>query len=142
MDPVGYFTKGNHVSNTLCLIKRDYRNFDEAASDQTTYFEKVELYFATNGVEEDGKVSTLLTLLEGKTYSQLKSLVAPNTPSSRTLEQIKTALSSHLNQKPKVIAERYRFNRRVQQERETITNWIAALKKLAETCAFGDLNTT
>ncbi len=69
-------------------------------------------------------------------------MIAPATPTSRTLAQIDEALKAHLNPKPKVITERYRFHRRVQQEGETITNYIAALKKLAETCAFGDLNIT
>ncbi len=41
-------------------------NFDEAVSDWSTYFERVELYFLANGVEDGRKVSTLATLLGGK----------------------------------------------------------------------------
>ena len=52
-------------------------------------------------------------------------------------------LANHLSPKPLVIAERFRFHKRCQEEGESVTMFMAALRKLAEHCEFGDgLNDT
>ena len=46
-------------------------------------------------------------------------------------------LAKHLDPKPIVIAERFKFHKMEQQESESIRDFLARLKKLAETCEFG-----
>ena len=46
-------------------------------------------------------------------------------------------LKDHLSPKPLIIAERFRFHKRNQREGETVTQYIAELRKLAEFCEFG-----
>lgn len=45
--------------------------------------------------------------------------------------------AKHLDPKPIVIAERFKFHKEEQQESESIRDFLARLKKLVETCEFG-----
>ncbi|KAL0193255.1 hypothetical protein M9458_011551 [Cirrhinus mrigala] len=78
-----------------------------------------------------------------KTFTLLRNLLQPEKPGEKTYEQIVNTLKAHFSPKPLVIAERFRFHRRNQLEGETVTMFVAVLKKLAEHCEFGDaLNDT
>ena len=46
-------------------------------------------------------------------------------------------LNDHLSPKPLVIAEHFRFHKRDQKEGESITVYVAELRKLTEHCKFG-----
>ena len=46
-------------------------------------------------------------------------------------------MKDHLKPKPLTIAKRFKFNCRKQQEGESIAQFLAELRKLAETCNFG-----
>ena len=52
-------------------------------------------------------------------------------------EQLKESLRAHLKPKSLIIAERYAFHRRNQNEGETIATYMAELRKLADKCEFG-----
>ena len=47
-------------------------------------------------------------------------------------------LGDHLSPKPLSIAERFRLHKRKQLEGESISDYVAVLRKLAEHCDFGD----
>ena len=111
--------------------------FDEGQETWTTYQERLEEYFAVNEIANDKKVSALLTLLGGKTYSLLRNLTSPNKPSEKDYATLVKLLKDHLSPKPLIIAERFRFHKRNQREGETVTQYIAELRKLAEFCEFG-----
>ena len=53
-------------------------------------------------------------------------------------DEIVAAMKDHLNPKPLVIAERYKFHQRVQKEGESVAQYLASLQKLAEKCEFGE----
>ncbi|KAG1929501.1 K02A2.6-like [Pimephales promelas] len=72
-----------------------------------------------------------------KTYALLRNLLQPEKPGEKTYDQIVATLKAHFSPKPLVIAERFRFHRRNQLEGETVTMFVAVLKKLAEHCEFG-----
>ena len=111
--------------------------FDEGQESWTNYQERLEEYFTVNEIAEDKKVSALLTLLGGKTYSLLRNLTSPDKPSTKGYADLVKLLKDHLSPKPLVIAERFRFHKRNQREGETLTHYIAELRKLAEFCKFG-----
>ena len=116
--------------------------FDESLEEWAPYVERVEQYFIANAVEEDKRVSALLSLMGSKTYSLLRSLTAPAKPSRKSFKDIVLVLQNHLSPKPLVyIAERFRFHKRNQQDGESIASYVAELKKLWEHCKFrGNLN--
>ena len=106
-------------------------------SDWKHYVERVEMFFEVNSVAEDRKVPTILTLMGNKMYALLRNIVSPRRPRDLSFEEIVDNLAKHLDPKPIVIAERFKFHKAEQQESESIRDFLARLKKLAETCEFG-----
>ena len=68
----------------------------------------------------------------------LRSLTAPHKPSEKSYANIVEILSAHLSPKPLVIAERFRFHKRDQREGETISIFVADIRKLSRHCEFGE----
>ena len=71
-----------------------------------------------------------------KMYALLRSIVSPRRPKELSFAEIVDNLDKHLDPKPIVIAERFKFHKAEQQESESIRDFLARLKKLAETCEF------
>uniref|UniRef100_A0AAV2LR44 Retrotransposon gag domain-containing protein n=1 Tax=Knipowitschia caucasica TaxID=637954 RepID=A0AAV2LR44_KNICA len=67
-----------------------------------------------------------------KTYNLLRSLIAPAKPADKTIEEITRTLKNHLNPASLVFAERFRFHKRNQATTETVSEYIAELRRLAE----------
>ena len=83
-----------------------------------------------NNVEDEKRTAALVSLIGRKTYGLLKSLTAPEAPSSFTFKQLTDLLRNHFNPKPLVIAERFRFYKSNQLE-ETVSQYAADLRRLA-----------
>ena len=64
-------------------------------------------------------------------------MLAPQKPSEKSYDELTKTLRWHFNPKPVVIAERFHFHRRVQSAEESLTEYVAELKKLAQSCNFG-----
>ena len=58
-------------------------------------------------------------------------------PKELTFTQIVESLTQHLDPKPIIIAERFKFHKAEQEELESVGQFSARLQKLAETCEFG-----
>ena len=117
--------------------------FDESVETWEVYTERVDLYFLANGVQDNLKVPSLLAVIGAKTYGLLKNIVSPQKPAELTYQQILEHLNNHLNPKPSVIAERFRFHKRDQRPSESIMSYVAELRKLSLHCNLGDnLNDT
>ena len=82
---------------------------------------------------------TFLSIMGPKTFNLLRDLLQPVKPGSKTYEEILDILTNHLSPKPLVIAERFRFHKRGQEEVVSVTMFMAALRKLDEHWEFGDV---
>ena len=82
------------------------------------------------------KVAVLLTVIGTKAYTLLRNIVAPDKPAAKEYDQLVEAFRAHLDSKPIIIAERFKFHRRNQREGESIAQYIAELRKLSEHCNF------
>ena len=67
----------------------------------------------------------------------MRSISAPRKPKDLSFTEIVDSLAQHLDPKPIIIAERYKFHKAEQGESESIRQFIARLQKLAITCEFG-----
>ena len=112
-------------------------HFDEAGEQWPTYIERFEHYVLANDIRDAKKVSVLFSVMGPKTYGLLRSLVAPDKPGTMRYEHIVAKLQAHFAPKPLVIAERFRFHKRNQEEGETVAQYVAVLKRLSEHCDFG-----
>ena len=112
--------------------------FDVQSDDWSLYMERLGQFFVANGIMEDArKVAVLLTMMGGKAYGLLHNLLAPVVPSEKYDELVAT-MKGHLNPKSIVIAERLKFHHRNQREDETVSQYMAELRKLSEHCDFRD----
>ena len=70
-------------------------------------------------------------------YSLVKSLIAPTKPEEKSYQELIDVVKDHLQPKPLVVAERYKFHQRSQREEESVSQFMAAIRKLSEHCEFG-----
>ncbi|XP_075539112.1 uncharacterized protein LOC142573340 [Dermacentor variabilis] len=112
-------------------------SFDVTASDWTAYKERLTSFLIVNKVPDSDKVHAFLSIIGPRTYGLLKSLTAPDLPSAKSFEQLKSILDAHLAPVPSVIGERAKFYRRAQHEGEPLPEYVAELRKLSQTCQFG-----
>ena len=105
----------------------------------TSYTERMEEYLLAYGVEDGRKkVAVLLSTVGEPTYELLRDLCSPEKPNTKSFEDLVKLLKNHLQPKPTVIAECYKFHQRNQLSRETATTYIAELRKLTKTCDYAD----
>lgn len=117
--------------------------FDENTEQWSSYTERFEYFVLANKIKTDLLVPTFLSVVGGKTFNLLRSLVQPAKPGDKSFNEIVEILRNHYAPKPLIIAERFRFHKRNQQEGESVAQFVAILKQLSEHCDFGrSLNDT
>ena len=114
---------------------QEYRSENELFS---AYLERVQLFFIANDVADAKKVAVFLSVVGSKTYSLLRSLVAPALPQEKSFAELVETLRRHFEPKPVVIAERFHFHRRSQAVGESIADYLAELRRLSAHCEFKD----
>ena len=106
-------------------------------SDWKHYVEQLEMFFEVNRVPTDKRVPSILTLMGSKMYALLRSISTPRKLKELNFNEIMDTLAQHVDPKPIIITERYKFHKAQQEESETVRQYLAKLQKLAETCEFG-----
>ena len=112
--------------------------FDPDFDNWSAYTERLEQFFVANDIAE-GKKEGCFT--DGDWYQSVdivKKYSGTRKPATKDYSQLVEAMRSHLDPKPIVIAERFKFHRRNQREGESIAQYVAELQKLSEHCAFRD----
>ena len=113
--------------------------FEQGREDWTSYTERLEQYFAANGVEDAGKQrAILLSVCGAPTYQVIRNLVAPEKLTTLSFKEIVTLVREHYCPPPSEIVQRFMFNSRSQKEGETIAEFVAELRRLSEHCKFAD----
>ena len=113
--------------------------FDNSKESWPSYIERAEQFFLVNDIASEKKAPILLTTMGSKTYSLLRSLVSPAKTAEKSYSDIVKILQANLNPAPLKIAERFRFLQRMQEEGETIGQYIACLQKMTEYCDYGTI---
>ncbi len=80
---------------------------------------------------------TFLSAMGKKTYAVLRDLFSPENPRDKTILELAAVLKQHYEPVPLVIAERFNFHRRCQQHGESVSEFVADLKRLSLHCSFG-----
>ena len=112
--------------------------FDPDQEDWIEYVERLELYFLANSIADPVKKRAILLNAVGPaTYRLVKTLAIPRKPTDLEFDQIVEKVKLHFNPKPSPIVKRYEFNTRKQKPNETVAEYVAALRRIAEHCEFG-----
>ena len=114
------------------------QEFHPEAEELSVYLERVELFFIANETSDEKKVPILLNVMGATTYGVLRSLLAPANPKEKSMAEIVAALKGHYEPKRNVVAERFQFHRRNQNQGESVTEFVAELRRIAARCAFGN----
>ena len=83
-------------------------------------------------------MATFLNIMGAKCYNLLWNLIVPGQPSYKKFSKLVEILGKHLKPQPVVIAECFKFYKRIQREDESVAGFMAALCRLSEHCQFGD----
>ena len=115
--------------------------FDAEVDSVKSYIARAKFFFKANSIPEDKQAAIFLSCIGGKTYDLLDSLLAPTPLDESTFEVLSTTLAGHFHSKPNVISQRFTFNQINQKQDESISEYLAALRKLAIDCNFASKDT-
>lgn len=104
----------------------------------SNYLERVELFFQANDIADDKKMPIFLSIVGGNVYALLRNHLSPIKPQEKSVADLTAELKKHYEPKRVVIAEWFNFHWRNQASDESISDYIAELRKLAINCDFGD----
>ena len=103
------------------------------------YVDRLKQFFEANDVKAQGKKrAILLSVCGADTYKLISSLVAPEKPGDKTFDELIAVTKNHFNPKPSVIVERYKFNSKVRQPHQSVSQFIAELRHIAQHCDYGE----
>ncbi|XP_043985912.1 uncharacterized protein LOC122838928 [Gambusia affinis] len=112
--------------------------FDAKEQTWEEYCEILEQFFEANGIDDgDKQRAVLISVVGPATYKLMRNLVSPDKPSSKTYSQLVTRMKEHFNPKPSEIVQRYKFDSRSRQPAESVSAYVAELRRLAQDCNFG-----
>ena len=122
-------------------LMRHIEAFEPEADDWPQYAERMEEMFVANEMVGEDKAekrrSVFLSVVGKRTYNILRSLFSPDKPSTKTFEELTAVLTSHFSPPPSEVIQRFRFYGRSRQPGESVSAFIAELRKLTEYCNFG-----
>uniref|UniRef100_A0A5S6Q373 RNA-directed DNA polymerase n=1 Tax=Trichuris muris TaxID=70415 RepID=A0A5S6Q373_TRIMR len=102
------------------------------------YVEQIEFFCRANSITEpDMKTATLLTVMGSSAYKILRSLISPESPGTKTFEELTEVLRQHFMPQTSLIYKRFLFHKRFQLKDESIAAYVTELRRLAEDCEFG-----
>ena len=58
-------------------------------------------------------------------------------PAAKTFEELTAVLAEHYNPRPSEVMQRFRFNSRFRKTGESVSAYVAELRRIAEFCTFG-----
>ncbi|KRX54109.1 Uncharacterized protein T09_7795, partial [Trichinella sp. T9] len=107
-----------------------------------SYASRLMFYLEANKVSADAdKRAVLLSSCGSTLFKLVESLLSPAKPVERSFDEIISVLNDHFAPQPSEIVNRHIFYQRKQQPGETVAEFIADLRRLAQGCNFVDLET-
>ncbi|UYV80374.1 hypothetical protein LAZ67_19000010 [Cordylochernes scorpioides] len=106
----------------------------------SSYLERFESYCIANDIVKIvKKKATFFSLCGRETYNIIRTLTSPKNPLETEWEEIVAGIKKYFDPTPNIIVQRFKFAKRLQIPNETISEFITALKKIAEKCEFPDV---
>ncbi|KAK9727473.1 hypothetical protein QE152_g19137 [Popillia japonica] len=126
-------------SNTNTTVQTIFtiEQFDNAKNHWSRWVKRLEGAFTIFNVPDDKKVGYLLHYMGADAFDTLCDKLAPEDPWLKEYKFLVDYMQQYYNPAPLEIAENFRFNKRRQQEGESVQEYLTALQKLAINCNFG-----
>ena len=114
--------------------------FDGNKEEWPQYVERLGHYFEANSIEDaDKKRAVFLSVVGPATYKILRNLFAPDKVGDKTFAECVNVLTRHFNPVPSEIVERCKFHSRFRRAGESVSTFVAELRRLSEFCNFGEV---
>ena len=127
----------------MAMNHRVIGSFDSSQEDWLSYIACVQNYFVANDIAEDKAAkrrAILVSVCGVSTYRLIKSLAAPAKPEEVSFENLVKLVEGHHNPEPSATVQRFKFHSRCRQPAETVSTYIAELRRIAEHCKFDNLD--
>ena len=125
--------------------------FNPADETFISYQERLEEYLLANNIgtvaakatviqkaaADRKKVAVLTTVIGPKVYGTLRDLCTPNTPKDKSFTNLCVLLQNFYKPKTLEVAETFKFNQCKQQDGESVSGFMAWLRRLSASCEFG-----
>lgn len=109
----------------------------QVGEDWDLYAERLDQFFVANNIPEPRWVAVLITKLGAEAYKILRDLCDPDTPKTKTFDELCTILKGQFAPKISAFKERVEFYNLRQNDNEVISEWFARIKSKAIHCKFG-----
>ena len=130
---------GDEDTRTEMAVHGTLAAFNPREEDWTEYAERLTFYFAANGITTEAKKRAILLSCVGPTtFRLMRSLALPGSLDSLSYDELVSKVKDHKEPAPSVIVRRFQFNTRNQKPSESVSEYIAVLRKAAEHCNYGD----
>ena len=87
---------------------KEFRQEEETIE---SYFERIEIFYVANGIAAEKQVPVFLSVIGSKTYTILRSLVAPAKLTDKSFAELSAELKKHFEPNKIVITKRFHFYR-------------------------------
>uniref|UniRef100_A0A1A7YSF0 Gypsy retrotransposon integrase-like protein 1 n=2 Tax=Iconisemion striatum TaxID=60296 RepID=A0A1A7YSF0_9TELE len=113
--------------------------FDAKSHSWEEYCEIMDQFFEANEINDGEKQrAILLSVVGASTYSLMRNLLSPIKPKEKTYDELVTLLKNHFDPKPSEIVQRYKFDSRSRKPEESVMEYVAELRRLAQDCNYGN----
>ena len=113
-------------------MARLFDRFDPEREKWYSYLKRAEFYFYSNNITTDQKKkAALCSTMSPETFAILQNLFTREV-TDVSHEEVKAALQQHFEEKRNFLAARLDFFRTVQQEGQSITDFLAKLRNKAK----------
>ena len=114
--------------------------FDPDEEDWVEYTNRLSYYFTANGITDGARKRTIfISCSRPATFRLMKSLVFPDQLDDFSFQQLVEKVKLHREPKVSIIVRRFQFNTRIRSLDESVVDYVAALRRLAEHCALGNM---
>ena len=101
--------------------------------------ERLEFFFQANGITDGAKKrAILLRSCDPEPYNLFRGLCAPSKPADKSFNQLVYLMQAHQHPKSNPIAERSMFNTQDSLPEESVSVYLASLRRLTEHCVYGE----
>ncbi|CAH2218531.1 jg14796 [Pararge aegeria aegeria] len=117
-----------------------FEEYNPDSSNWDSYIDRLKFCFEANGVIVDNvKRANFFTVCGSRVYDTLLALITPRKATEVTFAEIETLLGKHYSPKPNEISMSFKFYKRDQKRSESVSDFIADVRKLSSKCNFTDL---
>ena len=114
------------------------REFDVAREEWPQYVERLGHFFEANRIEDEGKKTSIFLTMVGPTvFKLIPNLASPVKPGDKSYGDSVKLLTEHYRPTPSETFQRFKFHSRSNKPGESVANFVAELRALAEFCNFG-----